>query len=608
MSIHRKLTTVCCAAVFALGLAACGSSDNKVDSGGTPSGTPGGGMGISLDELKAGEIVMAGTHLITGDESDLTALYTALAALENVPEDGYEPGAPAVNVGGLMLMCSENSVEKCTLEIDEDESTITVTGTILVAAEDGAFPDDRTDAQKMADAAVGTEAATKAAGTKVKAIRVEAGRTTVAGLGGRDAAGVAIETYMLEITRDRDGTEVEIEITDAADDDPKFMQAMDFEDGRTMHVRAMEADADGNVVEEVVIVKTDIAAPSAKPFKDVEDLDLSTNTMNDALTETHEALVVAAGSGDVNLPKIKSAAFVPGPGTMTSLTFARAQEDGDGETDGAQPVTAFETEGTYNGATGTYKCNSDSADCTVSINTMGEITAVSAGWIFTPATGANVHVADANYLRYGFWLKKTTDADGATTYNEVETFADMVGHSPTENDIETVTGRAEYEGGSVGVYVKNVLDGEGNITSATSGHFSADVALTANFGGGNVPLNNQFAIEGTVTGFVLANGEENDWAVKLGLADFSGRAEGEDPGESVPGNNKVGIFDGETTGDSTAASGTWNGTFYGVVGQIDHDENSDTPAINTSPAAVTGEFNANFTDGTAAGGFGANKM
>ena len=29
MSTHRKLMTVCCAAVFALGLAACGSSDDN---------------------------------------------------------------------------------------------------------------------------------------------------------------------------------------------------------------------------------------------------------------------------------------------------------------------------------------------------------------------------------------------------------------------------------------------------------------------------------------------------------------------------------------------------------------------------------------------------
>ena len=37
--------------------------------------------------------------------------------------------------------------------------------------------------------------------------------------------------------------------------------------------------------------------------------------------------------------------------------------------------------------------------------------------------GHDLDVADADYLHYGFWLKKTTDADGAVTYNEVETFA-----------------------------------------------------------------------------------------------------------------------------------------------------------------------------------------
>ena len=71
------------------------------------------------------------------------------------------------------------------------------------------------------------------------------------------------------------------------------------------------------------------------------------------------------------------------------------------------------------------------------------------------------------------------------------------------------------------MYVKNVLDNQGGIVeSATSGHFSADVALTANFGGGNVPSNDQFTIGGKITGFVLQHGEENDWAVGLGLADF----------------------------------------------------------------------------------------
>ena len=46
---------------------------------------------------------------------------------------------------------------------------------------------------------------------------------------------------------------------------------------------------------------------------------------------------------------------------------------------------------------------------------------------FTPDDGATVDVDDTDYLHYGFWLKKTTDADGAVTYNEVETFAGSYG-------------------------------------------------------------------------------------------------------------------------------------------------------------------------------------
>ena len=148
------------------------------------------------------------------------------------------------------------------------------------------------------------------------------------------------------------------------------------------------------------------------------------------------------------------------------------------------------------------------------------------------------------------------------------------------------------------MYVKNVLDDQADIVSATSGHFSADVELTANFGGDNLPVNKKFAIEGTVTDFVLQHGEENDWAVKLGLADFSGRT-GNDPGESEPGTDFTGTFSGVATGDSTALPGTWNGVFHGSSASGDHDMNAETPDTSPQPVAVTGEFNANFTDGTA---------
>ena len=53
------------------------------------------------------------------------------------------------------------------------------------------------------------------------------------------------------------------------------------------------------------------------------------------------------------------------------------------------------------------------------------------------------------------------------------------------------------------------------------------------------------------------------------------------------------------------SDGSWNGAFYGAAGQIDHDTDTDTPAINTPPPGVAGEFDANFTNGAVAGAYGA---
>ncbi len=153
-------------------------------------------------------------------------------------------------------------------------------------------------------------AATMAAGTKVMAINAEAGETgeADAGLCGSSAPNTGTAgAYRLSIKRDSDGTTVEISLEEAGEDDPKFMQAMDFEDGRTVHVRD-----NGMGEEEVVIVSTDIDEPTATPFAMVmgqelnaRDLDPDVDAGGDGNdTNDFTALTVAAGTGDVNLPKI----------------------------------------------------------------------------------------------------------------------------------------------------------------------------------------------------------------------------------------------------------------------------------------------------------------
>ena len=71
------------------------------------------------------------------------------------------------------------------------------------------------------------------------------------------------------ITVKHDGTNavVTIDVAGAATDDPKFEDQMaGLDAGRSMHVRTMEADNDGNVVREIMIVSTDIKKPMDIPF------------------------------------------------------------------------------------------------------------------------------------------------------------------------------------------------------------------------------------------------------------------------------------------------------------------------------------------------------
>ena len=132
-----------------------------------------------------------------------------------------------------------------------------------------------------------------------------------------------------------------------------------------------------------------------------------------------------------------------------TLTF---DADGDPTDDKDE---AFETAGTYNGSMGTYRCNG-TADCTVTLDAKGAITAIDGSWIFTPAPRVTTDQPDYDYLSYGFWLKKTTDEDGVLTYNEVETFARSSLVECTGERCSDVEGSATYNGGATGVYVKNV--------------------------------------------------------------------------------------------------------------------------------------------------------
>ena len=113
-----------------------------------------------------------------------------------------------------------------------------------------------------------------------------------------------------------------------------------------------------------------------------------------------------------------------------------------------------EYSGTFDGAEGTFTCTLADG-CAVTVED-GEITNMLSVHFTPDEEDVTVKEDDADYLHYGFWLKRTTDEDGVLTYNEVETFADS--SIPASGTVARVEGTAEYDGGATGVYVKNVYN------------------------------------------------------------------------------------------------------------------------------------------------------
>ena len=458
----------------------------------------------------------------------------------------------------------------CGSSSDDDKMATTTPATPVVPEKPG-DPATPTDDEIAAAA----EATTKAAKTKLDAIGDIVATVGLGGAIGTPIAEGEPGSYALSVKRDRMATTVTVTVngaTPAAAE--KFTQEVDLGGGLTKHTR------DGEMGEqEIVMVMTDIAAPTATAFDIEHPLNVDENGVDvDAIValDLGGALVDTDPDQAVILAYMMASVFAApaqGSSSVTHTFLPAAVAAGDDPAREAAMVAGY-----YDGAMGTYTC-SGTADCTVDVNDKGELSAASDGWIFTPADDENVYVADKDFLSYGFWLKKTTK-DGVVTYNEVAPFA--MAHEMADSE-GAVTGSASYKGDAVGVYVHNVLTpGGGMVESRTAGHFTAKASLMAYFGqpaspGDNIPPNLTNSITGIINQFMLAGDEDNDWSVAL-------------KGDIDPTNFQ--IMMGTANGGGTP--GDLTGQFYGADG--------------ATPGAVTGEFDANFSNGSVAGGFGARKQ
>ena len=240
------------------------------------------------------------------------------------------------------------------------------------------------------------------------------------------------------------------------------------------------------------------------------------------------------------------------------------------------PAGNREFRGSYDGAAGKYSCTG--ATCTVQFTPDGYIFAGT--WVFDPDDGARTSVADANFVSYGWWLRKNSDGEivdaGPVSF---ATGTDAAG-------VTALQGTATYSGSAAGKYA--IYSGAFSERSE-AGHFTADAMLKANFGDDG----ENGRVSGMIDNFMTEAGAKNDWSVSLALSGTS-MADGLDDDGDFSGNTVWTI--GDVNSDVT-------GNYMGSL----HD--SAKPGQDGVPYEARGFFDARFEAGVGelVGAFGATR-
>ena len=340
---------------------------------------------------------------------------------------------------------------------------------------------------------------------------------------------------------------------------------------------------------EKVTVYTNVEAPTATPFADVHTAD------DDSITSVADGVVTLASQGNAaaqtELGELMQSDDLP----IEGQTFTYIEDAADDDLVTTRPL---EFSGSFDGAGGSYECTDA---CSIARAAEGGLNLIGT-WTFTPDDGAMVDVADADYLRFGYWMRTTAGDSGNVHDFDVFSGGAMRFDNDTADDnqntgISALEGTASYAGSAGGLYVRKALDSSGGVTSARHGNFTADAELKASFGGAAVAADDHFSISGTVKNFMDGAKSLSGWSVDLMRADFVTRAE-----DGALSEDHTGGFSGATTG-----GGAWSGAFFGAVTADDGDTDVDESDTGY-PSGVAGEFDAHFSNGHVNGAFGAVKQ
>ena len=457
MSTHRKLMTVCCAAVLALGLAACGSSSDD-DANGNGNGDGNGAPPPATGPDVAGLLLTAHNSRSAADTATMAAAQAVKDAVK------YSAMFTTVVVHGDSMTAQANAQNVLDAQADVDQAVMDAeaakTAAETAMTEAGDIPAD--DPNRAAVIAA-LDAAIEEADDAIKATKKSQEdtdlKTAVTAVVGADKKNTPVKR----------GAAVAMAIGGA-------LGPTSATDGSGLRVNHLNA--------------ADTAPPAGNK---------SGVSMNDSTGMTWAQIV---GEDNVMMSRIGADnASVPIASIAGKTATAIHADSFTGTFTDAQEITGA----TYEGIPGSAHCLG--TDCKV---TDGKL---AGSWYFEPTSpkatyekvgDSKVYSEEINYARFGHWL--VVDAnDGEATIN---TYAWTNQDGAVELGVsETLEEEATYTGTAAGMSLHKTFDSQGERQSIYSGRFTANVTLEANFGGAPT-------VEGTIDNFE-GNAVDSTWSVDL---------------------------------------------------------------------------------------------
>lgn len=568
MSTYKNLMTVCCAAVLALGLAACGSSSSDDDQTGMTEMCPDGQVGTPPNCMMP-EPPGPTAESIKADAADaITDAAAAGMAAEQAEKDAikYAGMLTAEAVKGDSAMAIANADKILAAEMAANQAVMDADDALMdamdakEAAEALSMDDaDRDGAIAAADRAIKEATDQKKAAQAIldktmtePADTVDTLKEAVAAVKGANRLAEGYPMMPAAIGK-RIAGEVMTAIAAAAPGTNGTLAADTPRDGIMNDAMDIGAMTWAMIVGEDNIMMKRLGAVSG-----------------DTITAGNAVLSVASIAG------MAASKVNPGGDDLSAAGGSGSLGDANGKYTDTTATDA--TDINYKGIPGVAVCLGGKDGC--SVNADGTL---SSGWYFTPEAPmalydanpqmAGMYKAATMYATYGYWLTYTDGAaTGIALYSNntgASTTLDL-GQAGTGDNAKDVT--AIYSGSAVGISKRG----------DASGQFTADVNLTAKFAATPTLRGRISDFQGDAVG---------NWTVLLNETNL----------------NATAGFDANGTTAGGGAAGEWTAQGYGPA-PVNHDgDDGTTPLVNQRPEGFHGRFDASFGDGVAAGAFATRK-